>query len=185
MRGSSALSVCPFEKCLKSINGGGTNSLLTAVLRSCELRAAVCAPEAPDSGSRARQAPIPRISLPPRRFLAQTGAGPSVVASSKSESDLFFCFLEKNKNKSLKMAKFDAFMRPGNPVSWHLLWHRYFLPFSLLRSSLRSPPTPACVLLCASGRCVCSMCASDRALQPLRYRVTVTSPPLRPPPVVH
>lgn len=64
VRGSSALSVCPFEKCLRSINSGGTNSLVTAVLRSCELRAAVCAPEAPDSGSRARQAPIPRISLP-------------------------------------------------------------------------------------------------------------------------
>lgn len=64
VRGSSALSVCPFEKCLKSINSGGTNSLVTAVLRSCELRAAVCAPEAPDSGSGARQAPIPRISLP-------------------------------------------------------------------------------------------------------------------------
>lgn len=88
VRGSSALSVCPFERSLNSTNRGATNSLITMVLRSCELRATVCAPEAPDSGSRARQAPIPRIGLPLGVPGAHTVAGPSVVASSKSESDL-------------------------------------------------------------------------------------------------
>lgn len=33
---------------------------------------------------------------------------------------------------------------PENPVSRHLLGHRYFLPFSVLRYRLRSPPTSAC-----------------------------------------
>lgn len=61
----------------------------TTVFRGCELRANVCAPEAPDSGSRARQAPIPRIRLPlgVSAFPARTGAGSSVLASSHSETD--------------------------------------------------------------------------------------------------
>lgn len=90
MRGSSAWSVCLCDKSLNSINSGGTNSLITTVLLGCDLRAIVCAPEAPGSGSRARQAPIPRIRLPlgVSAILARTGAGSSVVASSKFEPDL-------------------------------------------------------------------------------------------------
>lgn len=140
MRGSSALSVCPFKKSLNSINSGETNS------RSCELRAPVCAPEAPDSGSRARQAPIPRISLP-----LGVPCAHRVVASSKSESDSVY----KAKVSRQQMNKCVAFMRPGNLVSGDLLWHRYFLPFSLLRYSVRSPPTPAC-----ATASVCKVCAA-------------------------
>lgn len=81
------------------------------------------------------------------------------------------------------MNKRVAFVRPVRPVSWHLLWHRYFLPFSLLRYSLRSPPTPACATVRVWKVCVQRVCELSRftAGQISRYTHVASAPP---PPIV-
>lgn len=153
VRGSSALSVCPFEKCLKSINSGGTNSPVTAVLRSCELRAAVCAPEAPDSGSRARQAPIPRISLPFGDSLRTQGLD-LLYQQVQSLSPTWFQKKKKKKQKS-RNEQMCCVHAPRKP-------RLMAPPVAPLLSAVFSPPlqpalssdTSVCATVCVWKVCV-------------------------------
>lgn len=134
VRSSSALSLCPFEKSLNSINYGVPR--LWASGKRLRSRGSRQWLQGASGSHPPCQAPSRRLCVP---LCAQ-----GLDLLSWQVQTLRPTGFKRQKCHSSKWTNVLRLCAPENPVSRHLLGHRYFLPFSVLRYRLRSPPTSAC-----------------------------------------